>query len=85
MLPQFTTPQVRPWDKHPESIDQLVSAFFANDPYYPRPHTSDALYNHFKTAYLDHCGGDNEALAAAFFDAIESTQAERDARRAQEG
>lgn len=76
--------QVRPWDKRLESIDQLVSAFFANDPYYPRPRTSDTLYNHFKSAYLDDCGGVSEALAIAFFGAIESTQAERDARRAQE-
>ena len=42
---------------------------------------SDALYNHFKTAYLNGCGGDSEVLAAAFLNAIELTQAQRDARR----
>ena len=81
---QFTTSQVRPWDKRPESIDQLVSAFFANDPYYPRPRRSDTLYNHFKIAYLDACGGDSEALASAFFGAVELTQAQRDAKRTQD-
>ena len=83
---RLNVPQVRTWDKRPESVDQLVSAFFANDPYYPRPRTSDALYNQFKTAYLISCGneGADEDLAIAFFDAIESTQAQRDTRRTQE-
>jgi hypothetical protein len=75
---------VRPWDERPESVDGLVSAFFANDPYYPRPRKSDAFYNHFKSAYLGGCGGDSEALAAAFFNAIELTQAQRDAERARD-
>jgi hypothetical protein len=78
---------VRTWDKRPESVDQLVSAFFANDPYYPRPRTSDALYNNFKAAYLSSCNdeGVSEVLSTTFFDAIESTQAQRDIRRTQEG
>jgi len=81
---QFTTSQVRPWDRRPESIDQLVSAFFANDPYYPRPRASDPLYNDFKAGYLGSCGRENQALVVAFFDAIELTQAERDSGRAQD-
>ncbi len=35
--------QVRYWPKTVESIDALVSAFFANDPYYPRPRPSNRL------------------------------------------
>ena len=75
---------MRSWDKRQGSIDGLVSAFFANDPYYPRPRTSDTLYNHFKTAYLGECGGDNEALECTFFHAIESMQVQRDVKRVQE-
>ena len=74
---------MRPWDKRPESIDQLVSAFFANDPYYPRPRASDTLYGDFKAGYLGGCEGDSEALATAFFEAIELAQAKRDSERAQ--
>ena len=68
----------------PGGDGQLVSAFFANDPYYPHPRRSDTLYNHFKIAYLDACGGDSEALASAFFGAVELTQAQRDAKRTQD-
>ena len=68
---------MRTWDKRPETIDQLVSAFFANDPYYPRPRASDSLYSDFKAGYLGGRGRESEALAAAFFDAIELTQAQR--------
>lgn len=75
---------MRTWDKRPESIDQLVSAFFTNDPYYPRPRTSDNLYHHFKAAYLSECGGDSKVLATAFFDAIELTQAQRDVKKVED-
>ena len=75
---------MRSWDKRPEFTDQLVSAFFANDPYYPRPRASNTLYSDFKAGYLGSCGRNSQALAAAFFDAIELTQAQRDGGRAQD-
>ncbi|KAF9046826.1 hypothetical protein BDZ89DRAFT_1108647 [Hymenopellis radicata] len=74
--------QVRYWPKTLERIDELVSAFFANDPYYPRPRPSDPLYVAFKEAYLAECTDDVADIGQAFIAAIEAEQVGRDVRSA---
>jgi hypothetical protein len=63
--------QLRPFAQQSSEISMLVSAFFSNDPYYPRPVASDTLYPSFKAGYklasLDH-----RARASTFLQAIEA-------------
>lgn len=78
MRARKTCSQVRPYDPTPASVAQLVHAFFANDPYYPRPRAGSQLYADFKTAYLAECVNEAQGLDQAFIQAIEQKQAERD-------
>lgn len=66
--------------KHVESIDHLLSAFFANYPYYHRPCTSEGLYSHSRSVYLNNYGGYNQVLTTNFFNVMELTGAEREIR-----
>ena len=59
-------------------VQPLVDAFFVNDPYYPRPRHSDALYVAFKTGYRSAFYGSTVLLAERFLSAIETEQASRD-------
>ncbi|CAA7267110.1 unnamed protein product [Cyclocybe aegerita] len=63
--------QMRKWTKQDSDIETLTSAFFSNDPYYPRPRSSDALYATFKTGYLSAFSGDLVPWGNAFLAAIE--------------
>ncbi|KZT00360.1 uncharacterized protein LAESUDRAFT_718217 [Laetiporus sulphureus 93-53] len=72
--------QMRTWKKTVEELGTLVSSFFANDPYYPRPRPSDPLYMAFKngysSAYSSQAGC--HAIDTAFLHDIEIEQARRD-------
>ncbi|KAL4250540.1 hypothetical protein ABKN59_002310 [Abortiporus biennis] len=68
--------QVRKWSKTVEGVDELVSAFFTNDPYYPRPRPNEPLYEAFKSAYMGEYRSDMRG--EAFITAIEAEQANRD-------
>ena len=73
--------EMRVWSRKIEDIDQLVEAFFQNDPYYPRPRLSDPLYMDFRLGYIEAYPQDSkeaEELAVAFLGAIEREQAKRD-------
>ncbi len=61
-------------------VQPLVDSFFVNDPYYPRPRPSDALYAAFKSGYRSAFYASVVPLADRFLEAIESEQAARDAR-----
>jgi len=71
--------QVRAWIKGPD-VSMLVSAFFDNDPYYPRPIPGNQLYASFKSGYLEACEPKGRAFAVAFLEAIEAEQAARSSR-----
>ncbi|KAK7027316.1 Class II abasic (AP) endonuclease [Paramarasmius palmivorus] len=70
--------QVRPWTPSIDNIHELVSAFFVNDPYYPRPRSSDATYVKFRHAYLEACNDESRFLGGAFIEAIEAKQKDKD-------
>ena len=73
--------KMRPWSRKIEDLNQLVEAFFLNDPYYPRPRLADPLYKIFRLAYVEAYPKDSkgaEELAEGFLSAIEREQAERD-------
>jgi hypothetical protein len=36
---------MRTWKRNSNEIQQLVDAFYMNDPYYPRPNPKDPLYD----------------------------------------
>ncbi|EKM55040.1 uncharacterized protein PHACADRAFT_208569 [Phanerochaete carnosa HHB-10118-sp] len=63
-----------------EVVEMLVSSFFANDPYYPRPRPSDTLYQAFRTGYIAQCALGQTSVPKEFLEAIEVEQAKRDAR-----
>jgi hypothetical protein len=65
------------WNRVDGDITELVDAFFTNDPYYPRPNTSDPLYIEFKTGYLETCTTNSVNLAHSFLFAIEAEQLRR--------
>lgn len=69
------------WGKNMEGVAELVTAFFSNDPYYPRPRLQDPRYQTFRAAYLAACPADQDALeiSLAFLTGIEQVQAKRDA------
>ncbi|THH28733.1 hypothetical protein EUX98_g5459 [Antrodiella citrinella] len=71
--------QIRAWSKGPD-VSTLVSAFFENDPYYPRPVPNNQLYVSFKAGYLEACDPSDMTLAATFLQAIENEQATRSLR-----
>ena len=62
--------QMRRFSKPSPDIPDLVSAFFSNDPYYPRPSASDPLYASFCSGYTTACK-DYRALGLSFLSAIE--------------
>jgi hypothetical protein len=62
------------WNRVKDEIPGLVDAFFANDPYYPRPYPTDPLYRQFSAGYMSACSpNDRNAveLGSAFLHAIE--------------
>ncbi|KIY52170.1 hypothetical protein FISHEDRAFT_35658 [Fistulina hepatica ATCC 64428] len=74
--------QVREWNKTEDDIATLVSAFFSNDPYYPRPRPNDSLYQSFKKGYQEafvQISSSGMPFADLFLQAIEQEQARRDA------
>ncbi|KAL6300363.1 hypothetical protein BKA93DRAFT_536326 [Sparassis latifolia] len=73
--------QLRTWQKTTEEVGALVSSFFSNDPYYPRPRPSDPLYVAFKNGYLSAypTQPDCHRVATTFLHDIEVEQAQRDA------
>ncbi|KZT19826.1 hypothetical protein NEOLEDRAFT_1077142 [Neolentinus lepideus HHB14362 ss-1] len=75
---QVPPAQVRRW----ADVGDLVRAFFANDPYFPRPRQGDPLYLAFKRAYLEQYGQSTMHVGEAFIEAIQAEQATRDSRAA---
>ncbi|KAI0349356.1 hypothetical protein OH77DRAFT_1440469 [Trametes cingulata] len=73
--------QVREFDRQSGDVTALVDAFFANDPYYPRPIPGEPLYDVFKQAYLRSCRSEYRASAERFLRAIEEHQASRAASK----
>lgn len=72
---------MRPWSRKENEINQLVEAFFVNDPYYPRPRPEDPLYQKFCLGYLGAYPKESQTateLAEVFLRAIEAEQAKRD-------
>ncbi|RDB17693.1 hypothetical protein Hypma_001190 [Hypsizygus marmoreus] len=67
----------------PASARGLAVSFFRNDPYYPRPRTTDTLYLDFRRGYLAAWPHHVEAKTAAlaFLAAIEEEQLGRDAAK----
>ena len=72
---------MRTWKRKSNEIQQLVEAFYTNDPYYPRPNPDDPLYkSSFSNGYLSaHPKEARDALDAgeAFLRAIENEQRRR--------
>ena len=71
---------MRMWKRNPNEIQQLVDAFYVNDPYYPRPNSNDPLYKEFSNGYLSiHPEESKDAIdvAQAFLRAIENEQCRR--------
>ncbi|TCD63580.1 hypothetical protein EIP91_005219 [Steccherinum ochraceum] len=71
--------QVRAWTKGSD-VAMLVSSFFDNDPYYPRPIPTNPLYTSFKRGYLEVCEPEDCTFAEIFLQAIEAEQAKRTSR-----
>ena len=72
--------QMRTWKRNPNEIQQLVEAFYSNDPYYPRPNPDDPLYKEFSNGYLSaHPKESRDAtdVGEAFLRAIENEQRRR--------
>ena len=66
---------MRPYDKEDGTdVTPLVDAFFANDPYYPRPVPGHPLYDIFRQAYLRSCGTERRKGAELFLRSIEERQ-----------
>jgi hypothetical protein len=72
---------MRRFDVKDDPIDTLVDAFFANDPYYPRPRTDDALYSAFNAGYVAACPEEWRARGQEFLATIEARQTKRSALR----
>jgi hypothetical protein len=71
---------MRTWKRNPNEIQQLVDAFYTNDPYYPRPNPNDPLYKEFSNGYLSAYPKDwRDAIdvGEAFLHAIENEQSRR--------
>jgi Zinc finger protein len=67
-------------EKESNEIQQLVEAFYTNDPYYPRPNPDDPLYKEFSNGYLSaHPKESRDAIDAGetFLHAIENEQRRR--------
>jgi len=68
------------WKRNPNEIQQLVEAFYTNDPYYPRPNSDDPLYKEFNNGYLSAHPKESRGaidVGEAFLRAIESEQRRR--------
>ncbi|KZT62829.1 hypothetical protein CALCODRAFT_489338 [Calocera cornea HHB12733] len=48
---------MRAFSKTSQDIQQLVKAYFQNDPYFPHARDSDPLFPSLKEGYLNACGG----------------------------
>ncbi|KAI1795427.1 hypothetical protein LXA43DRAFT_1058561 [Ganoderma leucocontextum] len=64
------------YDRVAGDVSELVDAFFANDPYYPRPVSGDALYDTFKRGYIGACPSESRERAALFLQAKQAHHAE---------
>ncbi|KAI1784401.1 hypothetical protein LXA43DRAFT_856436, partial [Ganoderma leucocontextum] len=53
-------------------VSGLVDAFFANNPYYPRPVPGDVLYDPFRRGYIDACPSETRERATLFLQAIQA-------------
>ena len=73
---------MRPWTREKIEINLLVDSFFQNDPYYPRPRTTDPLYR-FCKGYTSAYSEDGQELASAILQAFQQEQAQRDLRQAE--
>ncbi|KAI1784384.1 hypothetical protein LXA43DRAFT_1123527 [Ganoderma leucocontextum] len=69
--------QMRAFHRDEGDVSEPVDAFFANDPYYPRPVPGDALYDSFKRGYIGACPSETRERAALFLQAIQARHAER--------
>lgn len=69
--------QMRPIDRTPASIPQLVNAHRINDPYYPTAQRSEPLYEAFKEGYLSQCKSPYRDCGALFLKALERNQREK--------
>lgn len=72
---------MRPWTREKAEINLVVDSFFQNDPYYPRPRTTDPLYQQFCKGYTSAYSEDGQALASAVLQAFRQEQAQRDLRQ----
>jgi hypothetical protein len=71
---------MRTWKRNPNEIQQLVDAFYTNDPYYSRPSPNVLLYKEFSNGYLSaHPKELRDAIdvGEAFLRAIENEQRRR--------
>jgi len=69
--------QMRTWNRNPNETQQLVEAFYTNDPYYPRPNPDDPLYKEFSDGYLSVHPKESRDVSEAFLRAIENEQRRR--------
>ncbi|KAI1781599.1 hypothetical protein LXA43DRAFT_908313 [Ganoderma leucocontextum] len=69
--------QMRAFHRDEGDVSELVDAFCANDPYYPRPVPGEALYDSFKRGYIGACPSETRERAALFLQAIQARHAER--------
>ena len=72
---------MRRWSKTGADIQELVDAFYINDPYYPRARPDERLYNHFSLGYLAVYPEEAIETGNPFLQTIEAEQAMRDSRR----
>ena len=71
---------MRTWKQNSNEIQQLVDAFYTNDPYYPRPNPNDPLYKEFGNGYMSAHPRELRGavdIGEAFLSAIENEQRRR--------
>ena len=73
--------KTRQWSKARADIQELVDAFYTNDPYYPRARSDERQYNHFRLGYLAVYPEEAIEIGNAFLQANKAEQAIRDSRR----
>lgn len=69
------------FDTTSSPVDELVSAFFDIDPYYPRARPTEPLYDTFVIGYLSQLVGFEGNRGAEFLDALELARAAKDEKK----
>jgi len=74
---------MRHFNQDSGDVSALVDAFLANDPYFPRPHSENELYQRFRLSYISECPDCLRGRAQEFLTTLElaSTKSREQAGR----